>query len=162
MVAAALGGAYLGFLPFNVAPGRLILGDTGSLSAGALIAWLGLQIDWGLAAEMAGPAPLAVFGVVAFEVVWVSAWRASIGLPPWRASPHHFVYWLVERGLSAPAAVLTLGAAQVALAALPLSATLGPWGLAIPALTLGLLGVGALRVAARAPRGTSVEGRATP
>lgn len=52
MVAAAVGGAYFGFLVFNWPPARLFMGDAGSLSAGFLVGGLGI---WGWQAAYLAP-----------------------------------------------------------------------------------------------------------
>jgi Fuc2NAc and GlcNAc transferase len=44
LVAVTIAGAYAGFLIFNWPPARLFMGDAGSLSAGLLLAWLGLWL----------------------------------------------------------------------------------------------------------------------
>jgi Fuc2NAc and GlcNAc transferase len=44
LVAVTVAGAYAGFLVFNWPPAKLFMGDAGSLSAGLLLAWLGLWL----------------------------------------------------------------------------------------------------------------------
>ena len=52
MVALALGGACLGFLPFNLRPGRsarVFMGDSGSQVLGFALASLALSSSWKVA-----------------------------------------------------------------------------------------------------------------
>lgn len=44
LIAAALGGAMLGFAPFNKPPAKVFLGDVGSLPIGLLLGWCLLQL----------------------------------------------------------------------------------------------------------------------
>ncbi|MBM4373376.1 MAG: undecaprenyl/decaprenyl-phosphate alpha-N-acetylglucosaminyl 1-phosphate transferase, partial [Deltaproteobacteria bacterium] len=138
-------GALLGFLPFNTSPGRIMLGDAGSLPLGGLVALLVLLVPSRLVAlpTIAWIVPLT--GVVLFEVAWVSVRRIRRGIPPWRGSPHHLIYRLVEAGLTPAAAVLLLATVQ-ALMVIPLATAAGvlPW-LGPLAAALGILLVKPLR-----------------
>ena len=133
----AFTGALLGFLVFNASPGRIIFGDSGSLPLGGLVALLVLLIPAGSAGTQtllwAGP----MTGIVLLEVVWVSIRRLRRGIPPWRASPHHLVYWIIERGIPLPRAVVLLTMAQTLLL-VPLAAVTGLWSWLLP------VGAGAL------------------
>jgi len=104
VVALVFAGGACGFLLFNAAPGRLILGDAGCLPLGGLTAALVPQI---LDDDVALGLPVAALLLSAplFEVSWVSVRRLQRGLPPWVASPHHLAYWLVSRGMTGAQAV---------------------------------------------------------
>jgi len=104
IVAFCFAGATCGFLLFNAAPGRLILGDGGSLPLGGLIAALVPQV---VAEDVSLGVPIAALLVSAplFEVSWVSIRRMAHRIPPWVASPDHVAYWLVGRGMPASHAV---------------------------------------------------------
>jgi UDP-GlcNAc:undecaprenyl-phosphate GlcNAc-1-phosphate transferase len=104
IIAFVFAGATCGFLLFNAAPGRLILGDAGSLPLGGLTAALVPQI---IGEDGALGVPIAALLVSAplFEVAWVSIRRMAHRVPPWVASPHHVAYWLVGRGMSGSQAV---------------------------------------------------------
>lgn len=135
-------GALLGFLVFNATPGRIMLGDSGSLPVGGLISFLVLL-------EPAGTNPMGsllwVFplsGVVIVEVIWVSVRRIRRGIPPWRGSPHHLVYWIVARGISLRWAVVGLSVVQILLV-LPFAAAYSIWWWLVPAAVgLAVLGIG--------------------
>ncbi|MET0795177.1 MAG: MraY family glycosyltransferase [Polyangiaceae bacterium] len=96
--------ATLGFLLFNAPPASVVLGDAGSLALGGVSVALIPHCIEAAAGRLFLVLPLLAF-VPLLEVSWVSYQRLRRGIPPWTASPHHFVYWLVERGLSVPRAV---------------------------------------------------------
>ena len=125
-ISLAFTGALLGFLPFNVSPGRIMLGDSGSLPVGGLVAILVLLIP-----SQAAPGPTAQWallltGVVLLEVTQISWRRVRLGIPPWRGSPHHLVFWLVDRGLPLPWAVALLSFVQAVLL-VPFGLATGSW-----------------------------------
>ncbi|MFH1529165.1 MAG: MraY family glycosyltransferase [Pseudomonadota bacterium] len=128
----AFTGALLGFLVFNASPGGVILGDSGSLPIGGLVSFLVLLIP---SSPADAPTPLLALpltGVVALEVLWVSVRRIRRGIPPWRGSPHHLIYWIIERGVPLPLAVVLLVSAQILLL-LPFAAIMETWSWLIPA-----------------------------
>jgi phospho-N-acetylmuramoyl-pentapeptide-transferase len=88
VVAAALLGSCAGFLWWNAAPARIIMGDTGALAIGAAIA--------GLALMTATPLLLAIVGglyvMEAMSVVIQVGWFRTTGKRAFRMAPihHHF------------------------------------------------------------------------
>jgi len=127
----AFTGALLGFLVFNATPGRVMLGDSGSLPVGGLISFLVLlEPSHGSGSgSLLWVVPLT--GVVLLEVVWVSVRRIRRGIPPWRGSPHHLVYWIVGRGLKLRWAVIALALVQILLL-LPFAVAFSIWWWLIP------------------------------
>lgn len=113
-IALAFAASLVAFLFFNLHEARLILGDAGSLTVGGMIALLSLycfhQSNPTIPSRFFIPL-LATMPV--WEVVWVSYHRIKRGIPPWRGSPHHFIYWVVKKGLPVPTAVALIGAAQL-------------------------------------------------
>ncbi len=114
-VAFSFAGATLGFLLFNAAPGRQMLGDTGSLPLGGLLSVLALLFPGADSPALGVGSAILMTAVVLFEVAWVSVRRLSLGIPPWRGSPHHFVYWILTRGVKAGLAVPLLAVVQLML-----------------------------------------------
>jgi UDP-N-acetylmuramyl pentapeptide phosphotransferase/UDP-N-acetylglucosamine-1-phosphate transferase len=106
LIAASFGGATVGFLGFNTA-GAIVLGDSGSLALGGLLA-IATPLAVPRSAET-GPLAAALLLLVPLaEVAWLSLRRIAVGLPPWRPSPHHLAYCLVRRGLGTEQAVALL------------------------------------------------------
>jgi len=111
LLAASFGGASVGFLAFNAA-GTVVLGDSGSLALGGLLA-IAVPLSVPRSAGAGATAAALVLFVPLAEVVWLSVLRLRRGLPPWRRSPHHLAYCLVRRGLSAEQAVAVLVGAHL-------------------------------------------------
>lgn len=118
LAALAMAGAALGILPFNAMPAREILGDTGSLTLGGMAALCFLYVDWPSLSVAGGLSFAALMVAPLFEVTWVSVRRVRRGIAPWRASPHHFVYSLVEWGVPRMYAVSALVLLQAVPAAI--------------------------------------------
>jgi len=124
-------GALLGFLLFNASPGRVILGDSGSLPIGGLVSFLVLLIPSACTDTATHLWALPMTGVVALEVLWVSVRRIRRGIPPWRGSPHHLIYWIIGRGISVPSAVVLLVVVQTLLL-IPFAVVMEIWWWLIP------------------------------
>jgi phospho-N-acetylmuramoyl-pentapeptide-transferase len=88
LCAVALAGACLGFLWWNAAPARIIMGDTGSLAIGAGLAALCLQMNLQLLLPVIG----GLFVIVTFSVVIQVISFRVFGRRVFRMAPlqHHF------------------------------------------------------------------------
>lgn len=115
LVAASFGGAAVGFLSYNSA-GEVILGDAGSLAFGGLLATLA-PLGWTRMPKLQPIGTALLLFVPIVETVWLTLRRALIGVPPWRATPHHLAFSLMNRGVSAKKAVGVIVAVQVLAAA---------------------------------------------
>jgi UDP-GlcNAc:undecaprenyl-phosphate GlcNAc-1-phosphate transferase len=151
VVAAALAGACLGFLPFNWPRARIFLGDTGSMLIGFLLSALSVMGVYTRGAHvplLAVFTPLFVLGVAVLDLALVVLIRLRVGHPPWVGDRRHISHRLVQRGMHPAAAVATLWAAAAAcgLAALLLP-TVGPDEAPI-LLALLVCALGALAAAA--------------
>jgi UDP-GlcNAc:undecaprenyl-phosphate GlcNAc-1-phosphate transferase len=142
IVLLALTGALVGFLPWNLHPARLFMGDGGSLFVGAvlggcsLIPWLGTNPTnsiWPVALGIALLVPLG-------DAVFVSALRWMAGRKATRGGVDHTSHRLVSMGLSERRSVLILY--SIALAAAFVAAWMARAGsAALPAAALLLIGV---------------------
>jgi len=151
LVSAALGGACLGFLPYNWPHARVFLGDTGSMLIGFLLAALSVMGVYTRGAHvpiLAVFTPLFVLGIPVLDSVLVVILRLWVGDKPWVGDRRHISHRLVHRGMHRTAAVATLwaGACACGLAALLLPTV----GAAEAPLLLALLlcALGALAAAA--------------
>jgi UDP-GlcNAc:undecaprenyl-phosphate GlcNAc-1-phosphate transferase len=113
VVAAALAGAALGFLPFNYRPRRpasLFMGDSGSQLLGFTLGALALLTSPGGAGGVAAAiaAPLLILAVPALDTGLVLLVRLGERRPVWQGGKDHSSHRLVYRGLSERRAVAVL------------------------------------------------------
>jgi UDP-GlcNAc:undecaprenyl-phosphate GlcNAc-1-phosphate transferase len=118
VVAAALAGACLGFLPFNYRPRRpaaLFMGDSGSHMLGLTIGSLALLASPGGAggAAAAVAAPLLILALPVLDTALVMLVRFSEGRPVWHGGRDHSSHRLVYNGLGERRAVAVLLAITV-------------------------------------------------
>lgn len=111
--AAVLAGALIGFLPWNVHPAKIFLGDSGSASIGFFLAALALRGGSAASAGLAVLVPLLVLGLPLADTVVSMARRFVRRLESGRggmfeADRGHFHHKLLDLGLTHRKAVLTL------------------------------------------------------
>jgi len=114
---ASLGGACLGFLPYNWPRARVFLGDTGSMVIGFALASLSVMGVYTTGAELpvlAVLAPLFILAIPILDAVIVISLRIRDGYRPWLGDRRHISHRLVQRGMRPAAAVATLWAASAA------------------------------------------------
>jgi len=124
--ALALGGAVLGFLPWNWSPARVFLGDAGSVPFGLLAGWLLLDLALSGAIVAALILPLAFVA----DATTTLAWRLARGERPWRAHRDHAYQAASRNGRShawVATRVIALDAVLVGLAALSLAGGVAAW-----------------------------------
>ncbi len=157
LVAVALGGACLGFLPYNWPRARVFLGDTGSMLIGFLLAALSVMGVYTRGAHVPVISvftPLFVLAVPLLDLVLVIILRLRAGHRPWVGDRRHISHRLMQRGMHPAAVVVTLWAAG---AACGLAALLLPTvGAAEAPLLAGLLACALGALAATA--GTKGQG----
>jgi UDP-N-acetylmuramyl pentapeptide phosphotransferase/UDP-N-acetylglucosamine-1-phosphate transferase len=114
VIALALGGAMLGFAPFNRPVARLFLGDVGSLPVGLLLAWL--------LALLAGSGHLAAALILPFyygaDATLTLLRRLLHGERIWEAHRSHFYQRATKGGFAVGEIVARVFAVNVALALL--------------------------------------------
>lgn len=114
VLAIALAGASLGFLPFNFYPASIFMGDSGSLFMGFLLSALALA-GGHKATSMAGVAiPILIFGLPILDVTLAVVRRFLRGQSLFRGDADHIHHKLLKRGLSQSRAVLVLYAVTAA------------------------------------------------
>ena len=107
----ALAGALVGFLPFNFAPAKTFIGDTGSNFLGyslSIIAILGVAKTYTVAVIVL---PLIVLGLPLFDTIWAIIRRLIKGKSIkaiFRADKGHLHHRIVAKGFSQKQAVLIL------------------------------------------------------
>lgn len=110
-IAAAVGGAALGFLIFNFNPAKIFMGDGGSLFLGYSVAALSTVLH-GEASRPVSLAyylvPIAVLAVPIFDTTLVTVLRTLAGRSISQGGRDHTSHRLVVAGLSERSAVLVL------------------------------------------------------
>jgi UDP-GlcNAc:undecaprenyl-phosphate GlcNAc-1-phosphate transferase len=112
-------GALLGFIPYNLNPARVFLGDSGSTAIGFCIACLTLQRGGKLPSGLAVAVPVLVIGVPLADTVLsiarrvIRGWRHGQGIRIFQADSEHIHHRLLRLGLDHRRAVLFLYGAGV-------------------------------------------------
>jgi UDP-GlcNAc:undecaprenyl-phosphate/decaprenyl-phosphate GlcNAc-1-phosphate transferase len=117
LIPALLGAALLGFLPFNLHPARVFLGDGGAYLLGAVTAmalWdVGVQGGWAGTVASAG-----FLGMFAVDLVVTVLRRMRAGEPLFQGDRRHLYDLMVANGRSVPSVALRLVAAHIGLVSL--------------------------------------------
>ncbi len=118
VVAAALVGACVGFLPHNFSPARVFMGDSGSMVLGLLLASTTVTLTGTVGPNAVttplGPAllplvlPFAVMALPFLDVVLAIVRRTLAGRSPFAPDKQHLHHRLLERGHSHARAVLVM------------------------------------------------------
>jgi UDP-N-acetylmuramyl pentapeptide phosphotransferase/UDP-N-acetylglucosamine-1-phosphate transferase len=141
LLAAALGGAMIGFAPFNRPVARVFLGDVGSLPIGLLLGWCLLALAWHqhVAAALLLPAYyLADSTVTLFR-------RMARREPFWTAHRSHFYQRATDNGFTVPRVVAEVFALNLLLALLAIvTIRMGSTLVVTGALAAGAIAVGVL------------------
>jgi UDP-GlcNAc:undecaprenyl-phosphate GlcNAc-1-phosphate transferase len=124
-LAAVVCGAALGFLPYNLHPARVFMGDAGALPVGFLLAVISIAGTYygGGGDALAVVTPLVVLAIPLFDTLSVLAIRWRAGRPLMQGDRNHFSHRLVRLGMTRREAVGTI---YILTAALGATATLMP------------------------------------
>ena len=128
--------ACVGFLPWNLPPARIFLGDSGSMFLGFLLAGLAIGEGWAGLTQLGFTilAPTLLLAVPIFNTTFVTVTRKLSGVPVSRGKADHINYRLLAHGLSRGRALL---------AVYVLSAVSGTVGVLVVTSTPLAYGVGA-------------------
>ena len=140
-------GALAGFLPFNMYPAKIFMGDAGSLPVGLLLAVLTILTTFADPAHNQSPlgviAPLVVMAVPLYDTISVLLLRWRLGHPLWKGDRRHFSHRLVRRGMHSRKAVLVIWLATLVTALpallLPTAGWLLAWGVLLQTLLVVIL-----------------------
>jgi len=105
IIAAALAGACLGFIPYNYNPAKLFMGDTGSMFIGYSLAVMSVMGLFKAYAVIAFAIPFLIFGLPIFDMIFVSIRRMLNGKSPTAADKTHLHHRLIDLGFSQKQAV---------------------------------------------------------
>lgn len=144
-VSAIVAGAALGFLRYNFHPATIIMGDSGSLMLGYLLATLAIQGVLKTAAAVSLVFPLMVLALPILDTSFVILKRLKYGQPIYRADRSHFHHRFANIGFGQRRTALTLYAWCLVLSAFALAIRFVPnhrhgWD-TVAVLVLGVLGL---------------------
>ncbi len=116
-IIAATSGAAFGFLAYNLHPASIIMGDTGSMFLGFVVAAIGISLTQDGGSPVAPYVPLIALGLPILDTIWAVLRRAARGGAIFVADRGHIHHQLLRAGLSQRDAMLILTAVAAALAA---------------------------------------------
>ena len=111
VLAVALCGALLGFLPYNFPRARIFLGDTGSMLIGLLLGTLALRSSVKSQATLTLAAPLAVLAILVFDVGMAILRRKLTGRSLYSTDRGHLHHRLTQLGYQPAGVVLFISLA---------------------------------------------------
>ena len=113
---AATAGAAVGFLAYNLHPATIIMGDTGSMFLGFVVAAIAISLTQDGVHPVHPWVPMVALGVPIVDTAWAILRRIARGEPFFVADSGHVHHQLLRRGLSQRDAMLILTAASAGLA----------------------------------------------
>lgn len=108
MMMAALAGACVGFLPYNLNPAKIFMGDTGSAFLGYILGVVSIQGLFKYAAIISFVVPFLMLGLPIFDTCFAFVRRLAKGQSPMHADRSHIHHRLIDMGLSQKQAVAVL------------------------------------------------------
>lgn len=108
ILTAALAGACLGFLPYNMNPAKIFMGDTGSTFLGFVLAVVSIQGLFKFYTIISFAAPFLMLGLPIFDTCFAILRRVAKGQSPMTPDRGHIHHRLIDMGFSQKQAVATL------------------------------------------------------
>ena len=108
LLALLLAGACLGFLPFNLHPAKMFMGDTGALMLGFALSTISVLGVFKFNALVSFLVPFLILGLPASDTISSVVRRLMQGKSPFSADRGHLHHRLIDMGFSQRASVLIL------------------------------------------------------
>ncbi len=108
VVMAALVGACVGFMPYNLNPAKMFMGDTGATFLGYILATMSIQGLFKFYAVISFAVPFLILGLPIFDTAFAFIRRLAHGQSPMHADRGHIHHRLIDMGLNQKQAVATL------------------------------------------------------
>lgn len=139
LIATALGGAMLGFAPFNRPVAKVFLGDVGSLPIGLLLGWCLLELAW-----HGQPAAALLLPAYYLADSTITLFRRIIRREPfWSAHRTHFYQRATDNGFTVPQVIGEVLALNLVLAMLAIvTVRAGSMAIIVASLVAGAVAVG--------------------
>ena len=100
VILAALLGACLGFMPYNMNPAKIFMGDTGATFLGFILACLSVQGLFKFYAIISFAVPFLILGVPIFDICFAILRRVLKGQNPMKADRGHVHHRLIDMGFN--------------------------------------------------------------
>ncbi len=108
IVMAALAGACIGFMPYNLNPAKIFMGDTGSAFLGFILATVSIQGLFKFYAIVSFAVPFLILGLPIFDTVFAIGRRIASGRNPMQADRGHVHHRLIDMGFNQKQSVAIL------------------------------------------------------
>lgn len=108
IIMAALAGACFGFMPYNVNPAKIFMGDTGALLLGYILGTMSIIGAFKFYALISFVVPFLVLGLPIIDTVFAFFRRALSGHNPMKPDRGHFHHKLLDMGLTQKQAVAVM------------------------------------------------------
>lgn len=108
ILTAVLGGAVLGFLPYNFNPASIFMGDTGSQLLGFLLAAISIEGAVKSAAAFAIAVPILALGLPIYDTIFAIVRRKVNKKPIMEADKGHLHHRLLDMGLTQKQVVIIM------------------------------------------------------
>ena len=108
VIMAALVGACVGFMPYNLNPAKMFMGDTGATFLGYILATMSIQGLFKFYAVISFAVPFLILGLPIFDTAFAFIRRIAHGQSPMHADRGHIHHRLIDMGLNQKQAVATL------------------------------------------------------
>ncbi len=95
---AALMGAVLGFLKYNLYPARIFMGDTGSLGIGFVLGFLAVLLTQPSGTNVSPLIPVVILGLPIIDAIWVMTRRVMKGEKPFSPDMTHVHHKFLNLG----------------------------------------------------------------
>ena len=97
---AALAGACIGFMPYNVNPAKIFMGDTGATFLGFILATMSIQGLFKFYAVVSFVVPFLILGLPIFDTIVAIMRRVLHGKNPMSADRGHVHHRLIDMGFN--------------------------------------------------------------
>ena len=108
IVMAALVGACIGFMPYNMNPAKIFMGDTGSMCLGYILAVTSIQGLFKFYAVISFAVPFILLGLPIFDTAFAIIRRLAHGQSPLQADRGHVHHRLIDLGFDQKQSVAIL------------------------------------------------------
>ena len=105
---AALAGACIGFMPYNMNPAKIFMGDTGSMFLGYILATISIQGLFKFYVGISFAVPFIILGLPIFDTAFAIIRRLLKGQSPMHADRGHVHHRLIDMGFDQKQSVAIL------------------------------------------------------